>query len=190
MKRHVLPILLAGAAVVVVVTGPSARLAAAAAAAPVEFPKQHGPGEPAPTAPPLGTRLPWPRLGGPRLVWTGFRQTVTGTEVVLQVSADVKIARRGGAGGSRRVVFVLPGCRALRPSDRLPFETRFFKSPVTRVAFRQRVRELEVHISLRRPLTATARSEPGPSGSWFWFLSFPDPAPASAIGVVGTARAS
>lgn len=176
MKGHVLPILLAGAALVA--GWPVARPSVAAEH--VAPPEATTPTEPAGAVPRLGTRQPWLRVGGPRLLWTGFRQTTTGTEVVLQVSSDVQLERRAGGRGSRRAVFVLPKCRSLRPSDRLPLETRFFRSPVTRVAFRQRARELQVHIDLRRPVPASARTEPGPDGSWFWFLSFPDDAPTGA----------
>jgi hypothetical protein len=126
---------------------------------------------------PAGTKLAWRPGHAPQLLWTGFRNRppargiAAGSEVLLQISGDVKLETRPSTAPGRSV-FVLRKCHALRRTDRLPLETRFFDSPVTRVAIKQRGGDLEIEIALRQPATATSRKEVGPGGSSFWVLDF------------------
>ncbi len=125
----------------------------------------------------LGTKLAW-RSGGavPHLIWTGFRATPQGGEVVIQTSAAIEI-EPGPAAERDAAVFVLKHCRALHRTDRLPLETRYFNSPVTRVSVSQRGPDLRIIVSLRQAVAALTRKEAGPDGSWFWILQFPSATP-------------
>jgi len=106
------------------------------------------------------------------LLRSGFRITSTGSEVVLQTSAEVGLETRGTPSAP---TFVLRHCRALRANDRRALDTRFFATAVTGVALRQRGRDLVVHVSLREPATATPRKEQGPGETWNWIVAFAAP---------------
>jgi hypothetical protein len=126
----------------------------------------------------VGTNLAW-RSGGSvtHLLWTGFRANHDGGEVLIQTSNAIEIEPEPGVGHDT-VVFVLKRCRALRRTDRLPLETRYFDSPVTRVSVVRRGADLRIVVSLRQSVAAATRKEVGPDGSWFWVLQFPS-APAA-----------
>lgn len=108
------------------------------------------------------------------LLSTGFRAKPGGggVEVILKTSSEVELAAPSRRGRDA-VSFILRECRAVRRNDRLALDTRYFRSPVTRVAVKQRRRDLEVAISLRSSVTPLPRKEPGPDGTWFWILEFP-----------------
>lgn len=116
-----------------------------------------------------GTKFSWRAGGAPQLLWTGFRAKPDGGEVLLQTSAEVELTTRSTKDGP---VFVLKHCRTLRRTDRLPLDTRYFDSPITRVSLRQHAGDLEIAISLRQPTAAVPRKQAGPAGSWFWVLKF------------------
>jgi hypothetical protein len=121
-------------------------------------------------AAPIGTKLAWHVSRAPELLWTGFRMKREGGEVLIQTSAAVELETRATKEGA---VFVFKRCRAIRRTDQLPLDTRYFDSPVTRISVKQRAHDLEVSIALRQPVTAIPRKEPGPRGSWFWVFEFP-----------------
>ncbi|HEY8923651.1 MAG TPA: hypothetical protein VIU64_04670 [Polyangia bacterium] len=115
-----------------------------------------------------------PRARAPvaHLLRSGFRVTSTGSEVVLQTSAEVGLETRGTAAAPS---FVLRRCRALRANDRRALDTRYFATAVTGVALRQRGQDLVVHVTLREPATATPRKEQGPGETWSWIVAFATP---------------
>lgn len=124
-------------------------------------------------------KLPARRPAGPRhsrLVRTGFRADKDKGVVLIHTSSPValKVARESGNQfGPDAAVFILKGCSSTRRTDRLPLDTRYFNSSVTRVAVRRRGADLEVEVTLRAPVTAVTRQEAGPSGSGLWVLEFP-----------------
>jgi hypothetical protein len=124
--------------------------------------------------PAVGTKLAWPVGRSPQLLWTGFRTKHEGGEVLIQTSTEVELAAQPVT-TKDGTVFVFKGCHASRRTDRLPLETRYFDSPVTRVSLKQHAGNLEVAVSLRKPVTPIARKEAGPGGSWFWVIEFPAP---------------
>lgn len=124
-------------------------------------------------SPSVGTKLTWHAgRGAPQVLWTGFRAQKKDSEVLIQTSGAVDLESTTTAGNAA-AVFVLKKCRAPRRTDRLPLETRFFDSPITRVAVKQRGRDVQVTVSLRGAVAAATRKEAGPGGSWFWVLRFP-----------------
>lgn len=105
-----------------------------------------------------------------RLLGTAFRARGGAGEIVIQTSGEVELeARNDGA----QPLFVLKRCRALRPNDRRPLDTRFFDSPVTGVTLRRRGADLQISVSLRAQSTTSPRKEHGPGNTWYWILSFP-----------------
>lgn len=119
------------------------------------------------------------RPAGPRhsrLVRTGFRADKDKGVVLIHTSSPValQVARESGKQfGPDAAVFILKGCSSTRRTDRLPLDTRYFNSSVTRVAVRRRGADLMVEIALRAPVTAVTRQEAGPSGTGLWVLEFP-----------------
>lgn len=131
-----------------------------------------------------GTTRTWRSdAGGPELLWTGFHVTREGGEISIQTSAPVVLeplhttshTEPSGTTGPAEAMFVIKHCRAIRRTDRLPLETRFFDSPVTRVAVTRRGVDLRLVVSLRQAVNVVTHREPGPAGSWFWVLTFPRP---------------
>lgn len=116
---------------------------------------------------------PQPRGSAPLLMRTGFRAKDRGGEVSLQTSGAVELQTTRPGGSDNKAVFLLKRCRTSRRTDRLPLDTQFFSSSVTRVSLRQRGPDLEVAVNLRAPVTPVTREEPGPSGSSVWVLEFP-----------------
>ena len=114
---------------------------------------------------------PGPRADGPpaHLLRSGFRVTSTGSELVLQTSAEVGLETRGTAAAPS---FVLRRCRALRANDRRSLDTRYFATAVTGVALHQRGRDLVVRVTLREAVKATPRKEQGPGETWSWIVAF------------------
>jgi hypothetical protein len=126
-----------------------------------------------PSAALVGTKLAWRSGGAPRLLWTGFRATPEGGEVLIQTSAAVELEQRPGVSESGdSSLFVLKHCRSGRRVDQLPLDTRFFRSPVTGVSVRARASDLEIAVALRQRVAAAPRKEAGPGGSWFWVIRF------------------
>lgn len=108
-----------------------------------------------------------------QLVRSGFRVTATGSEVVLQTSAEVDLETRGT---KKAPAFVLKRCRALHANDRRPLDTRYFATSVTSVALRQHGSDLVVQVTLREAATTSTRKEQGPGDAWSWILAFGAPA--------------
>ena len=125
-----------------------------------------------------GTTRTWrSEASAPELLWTGFHATREGSEISIQTSAPVALEPIDTTlpSGPGEAMFVIKHCRAIRRTDRLPLETRFFDSPVTRVAVTRRGGDLRLVVSLRQAVNVVTHKEPGPAGSWFWVLTFPRP---------------
>jgi hypothetical protein len=150
-----------------------------ASAAPVAA-SAASPAAAAPTAA-VGTKVAWRAGTVPQHLWTGFRSDADGGgEVLIQTTGEVELESRPSKDGTG-TIFLLKHCRAGRRIDQLPLDTRFFQSPVTRVAVRPLAGNLEIAVSLRGSATAVSRKDAGPGGSWFGVLTF---RPAGADGTV------
>lgn len=129
-------------------------------------------GKPTKTSGKPATKSARPAGPAAQLLRAGFRATADGGQVVLHTSGTVELEARPPT-GKESAVFLLKHCRVVRRNDRLPFDTRFFKSSVTGVTLKQRGRDLEISVSLRGAVTPLTRQEAGTAGSWFWVLEFP-----------------
>jgi hypothetical protein len=120
--------------------------------------------------------LPPAPADSPRLIWTGFQPTGSGSRVFLQtsqpVSYEVKEGRVSKAGKSTLTV-LLRGCRIHMANNRRRIDTRAFPTPVQSFSARQRGADVELRIALREPASAAMGTEAGPDGSQFLVLDFP-----------------
>ena len=110
------------------------------------------------------------RARAARLLGTAFHTRGGTGEIVIQTSGEVELETRDEGISA---VFILKHCRALRPNDRRPLDTRFFDSPVTGITLRRRGADLRITVSLRGPSATVPRKKQGPGDSWYWILSFP-----------------
>ena len=119
------------------------------------------------------------RSGTPQLVWTGFQVTDSGSRVFVQTTAEVELKVENAKGG---VTVILHNCRVhMRNNSRL-LDTRYFASPVERIAVHQRRRDIQLDIALRAPAQSTPRQEAGPGGTHFWVIDFAPPDKVAAQG--------
>ena len=118
---------------------------------------------------PLGSA---PRRGTPQLVWTGFQVTDNGSRVFVQTTAEVELKVEAAKGG---VTVTLHNCRVHMRNNSRMLDTRFFASPVERIAVHQRRRDIQLDIALRAPAQSTPRQESGPGGTHFWVIDFAAP---------------
>ena len=112
------------------------------------------------------------RAPAARLLGTEFHSKGGAGEIVIHTSGEVELETRAEGAAP---VFVLRHCRALRPNDRRPLDTRYFDSPVTGITVKRRGRDLQLTVLLRGAPVAPPRprKEHGPGGTWYWILSFP-----------------
>ena len=120
-----------------------------------------------------------PRRGTPQLVWTGFQITDGGSRVFVQTTAEVELKVEAAKGG---VTVTLHNCRVHMRNNSRMLDTRFFASPVERIAVHQRRRDIELDIALRAPAQSTPRQEAGPGGTHFWVIDFAAPDKVAAEG--------
>jgi hypothetical protein len=110
-----------------------------------------------------------PRRGKPQLVWTGFQVTESGSRVFVQTTTEVELKVANAKGG---VTVTLHNCRVHMRNNSRMLDTRFFASPVERIAVHQRRRDIQLDIALRAPAQSTPRQEAGPGGTHFWVIDF------------------
>jgi hypothetical protein len=112
----------------------------------------------------------------PRLIWTGFQPTATGSRVFLQTTQAVTYEVREGQpskSGRSVMTVVLRGCRIHMANNRRSLDTRAFPTPVQGFAAKQHKNDVELRVSLRERATAAMGTEAGPDGTQFLVLDFP-----------------
>jgi hypothetical protein len=119
------------------------------------------------------------RRGAPELVWTGFQVTDSGSRVFVQTTAEVELKVENAKGG---VTVTLHNCRVHMRNNSRMLDTRYFASPVERIAVHQRRRDIQLDIALRAPAQSTPRQEAGPGGTHFWVIDFAPPDKVAAQG--------
>jgi hypothetical protein len=123
-------------------------------------------------------RNPLPALpkAGSYLIWTGFQMTAGGSRVFLQTTTQVPFELNEGRvakSGKSTLVVRLAGCRIFMANNRRKIDTRFFATPISSVAARQKGRDVEVRIALREVAAGVPHSESGPEGTQFVVIDFP-----------------
>ena len=112
------------------------------------------------------------RRGTPQLVWTGFQVTDGVSRVFVQTTAAVELKVENAKGG---MTVTLHNCRVHMRNNSRMLDTRYFASPVERIAVHQRRRNIQLDIALRAPAQSTPRQEAGPGGTHFWVIDFAPP---------------
>lgn len=136
------------------------------------------PGKYAGVVPGSATKNPLPPASGdaPRLIWTGFQPTATGSRVFLQTNQAVTYEVREGQpskAGRSVLTVVLRGCRIHMANNHRSLDTRAFPTPVQGFAAKQHKNDVELTVSLRERATAAMGTQAGPDGTQFLVLDFP-----------------
>jgi hypothetical protein len=109
---------------------------------------------------------------GPTITWPGFQMRPDGSSrVFIQSTAPLEPKVLSAAG--TKFELELPRARIAAKTNRLPLDTRFFNTPVTRVSVSSASAGAVVHVDLRAPVTPLVSSEPGPTGYFFTYIELP-----------------
>jgi hypothetical protein len=107
----------------------------------------------------------------PVITWPGFKMRPDGTSRVF-VQSTVAIAPQSSAAPGKFSV-VLPGAKVVAGTNRLPLETRFFNTPVTRVNIAVQRDAVTVSLDLRADVAPVVSTERGPTGYYFVYIDLP-----------------
>lgn len=109
---------------------------------------------------------------GPTITWPGFQMRPDGSSrVFIQSTAPLEPNVLTTAGD--KFELQLPRARVAAKTNRLPLDTRFFNTPVTKVSVSPASGGAVVQIELRAAVTPTVSSEPGPTGYFFTYIELP-----------------
>jgi hypothetical protein len=104
--------------------------------------------------------------------------------VFIQSTASVPVQTSMPPG---KFVLKLSGAKIVAETNRLPLETRFFNTPVTRVSIASVKDGITVTLDLRAAVTPQVSSERGPSGYYFTYIDLPAGQYAQEVPVPETA---
>jgi len=109
---------------------------------------------------------------GPTITWPGFQMRPDGSSrVFIQSTAPLEPKVLTSAG--TKFELQLPRARVAAKTNRLPLDTRFFNTPVTKVSVSTASGGAVVQVELRAAVTPTISSEPGPTGYFFTYIELP-----------------
>jgi hypothetical protein len=110
--------------------------------------------------------------GQPTITWPGFQMRPDGSSrVFIQSNAPIEAKVLSAAEGKFEVQ--LPHARVAAQTNRLPLDTRFFNTPVTRVSVNVARSGAVVHLDMRSPVAPQITSEQGPGGYFFTYIELP-----------------
>jgi hypothetical protein len=118
----------------------------------------------------------------PMITWPGFQMRQDGTSRVF-IQSTTALTPQPSAAGPRFSVY-LPGAKVAGNTNKLPLETRFFNTPVSRVNIEQQRDGVTLVLDLRAEISPVVSSERGPTGYYFLYIDLPKgtfvktPAPA------------
>jgi hypothetical protein len=106
-----------------------------------------------------------------QITWPGFQMRPDGTSrVFFQSTVPVPVQTSLSAS---KFVMKLPGTQIAGDNNRLPLETRFFNTPVTRVTITHARDGVTVTLDLRAPVTPQVSGERCTSGYAFTYIDLP-----------------
>jgi hypothetical protein len=123
----------------------------------------------------------------PVITWPGFQMRQDGTSRVF-IQSTTALTPQPTAAGPRFSVY-LPGAKVAGNTNRLPLETRFFNTPVSRVNIEVQRDGVTLVLDLRAEVSPVVSSERGPTGYYFLYIDLPKgtfvktPAPAPTADV-------
>jgi hypothetical protein len=118
----------------------------------------------------------------PMITWPGFQMRPDGTSRVF-IQSTTALSPQPSAAGPKFSVH-LPGAKIAGNTNKLPLETRFFNTPVSRVNIEQQRDGVTLVLDLRAEVSPVVSSERGPTGYYFLYIDLPKgtfvktPAPA------------
>lgn len=122
---------------------------------------------PSPDAPPQKARK-----GPPKITWPGFQMLPDGSSrVFIQSTAPIDAKVLPAADG--KFELALPGARVTEQTNRLPLDTRYFNTPVTRVSLSVARSGATLELDLRASVTPHVASRRSSSGYYFTFIELP-----------------
>ena len=123
-----------------------------------------GSATPPPAAVPAGK-------GPATITWPGFQMRADGSSrVFVQSSAQLEPELKSADG---KLLVHLPRARVVATTNRLPLETRFFNTPVTKVSLSIDRSGATLVLDMRAPVTPQISSERGSTGYYFTFIDLP-----------------
>ena len=120
------------------------------------------------SAPPVPAPKADPR---PMITWPGFQMRQDGTSRVFIQSTN-SLTQVTTTASSKFSVH-LPGAKVAGNTNKLPLETRFFNTPVTRVNIEQGRDGVTLVLDLRADVSPIVSSERGPTGYYFLYIDLP-----------------
>lgn len=132
-----------------------------------------------------------PNDARPTITWPGFQMRPDGSSRVFVQSTQALTPQASASPGKFSVV--LAGAKVAGGTNRLPLETRFFNTPVTRVNIQVGRDNVTLTLDLRAEVSPLISSERGPAGYYFVYIDLPkgqylrgdSPAPAGAAPPLG-----
>ncbi len=107
----------------------------------------------------------------PTVTWPGFQMRPNGTSrVFIESTSSVRVETSTSPG---KFTVKLTGAHVAGHTNRLPLETRFFNTPVTRVQIVDQRDGVSIVLELRAAVHPEVSSERGPSGYYFTYIDLP-----------------
>jgi hypothetical protein len=107
----------------------------------------------------------------PLITWPGFQMRQDGTSRVF-IQSTTALTPQPSAAPQRFSVY-LPGAKVAGNTNKLPLETRFFNTPVSRVNIEQQRDGVTLVLDLRADVSPVVSSERGPTGYYFLYIDLP-----------------
>jgi hypothetical protein len=107
----------------------------------------------------------------PLITWPGFQMRQDGTSRVF-IQSTAALTPQPSAAASKFSVY-LPGAKVAGNTNRLPLETRFFNTPVSRVNIAVQREGVTLVLDMRADVSPIVSSERGPTGYYFLYIDLP-----------------
>lgn len=105
------------------------------------------------------------------ITWPGFQMRPDGSSRVF-IQSNTPLAPQPTAAAGKYAIH-LPGAHVSSGTNRLPLETRFFNTPVTKVSLTVDHGGATLVLDLRADVTPSISSERGPAGYYFTYIDLP-----------------
>lgn len=105
------------------------------------------------------------------ITWPGFQMRPDGTSRVF-IQSTTALTPQPSAAGPRFSVY-LPGAKVAGNTNKLPLETRFFNTPVSRVNIEVQRDGVTLVLDLRAEVSPIVSSDRGPTGYYFLYIDLP-----------------
>jgi hypothetical protein len=123
------------------------------------------------TSAPAAAVVPANKAAPATITWPGFQMRADGTSRVFIQSTTSLAVQPSAAPGKYQVY--LPGAHVHGGTNRLPLETRFFNTPVTKVSLNAAKDGVTVTLDLRSDVTPQVSNEHGSDGYYFIYIDLP-----------------